>query len=586
MTLVPQFQGFYSIPLEKELNAVEDLLDKANNKLTDTQIETFETYKKNLDTISNALSDLNNLESGDIASLMAEFPQYGEMFKQFGVDGTKGTGNLKGALIALAQTLAGLTTKEVPEFSEAIGDMFQSIKNPKGNFRQVRKEFEELKKVYDDINENRTFDLDYTTDLINRYPELAKAVKIVGEEYQFEEETLIDLINARAENINTIASYEIQATKSTLENIQARIKAYETEYMSIQATRKLLASHTKDELFSDSKEVDLYDPSTGYLNDPSYQFWLKQKETLEAELKELENSIKDGFDFSSSISKDSNKKTFDWYATAIERLEQGISNLDHVIDDDNSTLEERNKALQDQINLYQQLNEVTSNAGKSYLEKANAVGLDQKYVDLIKTGYRLKNGAIGIETIADEDKIEDIKEFTKWYELYLDAQSSVLDNNKAIADLQTTLNEKPDTSLFDYIEIKLKNLEEKVKTFDETISNTSLSYDERKSALSDKMDFVSKEQITALERAKEEYQKLADAVDLDEKLKALVLDGDFKIDDSISESVSKQIDEFQKWIDKVEETDTAISEAMKSIQEDYRTMFDLTESEVNDKSMI
>ena len=109
-------------------------IDKVTSSLSETQIEAFETYKKNIETISSALSDIHNLEASDIASLMAQFAQYGEVFKQFGVDGTKGTGDLKGALEEVSRQMKETAKKNVPKVDETDVALDEARKSLQENY--------------------------------------------------------------------------------------------------------------------------------------------------------------------------------------------------------------------------------------------------------------------------------------------------------------------------------------------------------------------------------------------------------------------------------------------------------------------
>ncbi len=523
LATVPQFQGFYSIPLEKELNAVEDLLDKTSSKLTDKQIETFETYKKNIETISGALSDIHNLETSDIASLITDFAKYGEVFKQFGVDGTKGTGDLKGALEEIARQMKETTKDSVEPLTEAIEDMFNSVLNASKGIKNLSDALSELQDSHDllkDIREDMEvggINVSNLQKIIKLYPELSVAVAKYQRKLISEKELYKELEKQYKKSFDALKNSNREVLENSEEFYRDMIKL----------------------------EAEKFEKSTNmYLKD------LKNYTTLAQAKLEIEKKLHSQLE--TLWNQNAPVDIWGYQANTASNWEEFFT----VKQDEN---------------------------GKYYAESTGIA----EYVDT-------RLGAV-IASVGDfipeqyTDRYKNLAHQVSSHVAELNNALLTLDEVFAEFDTDFDFNIKFDgedsvKKTFDYIEIKLKTLEEKVKEFDETISDTSLGYDERKSALSEKMDFVSNEQITALERAKKEYQKLADAVDLDKDTKTLIREGDFKVDDTITEAVSKQIDEFQKWIDKVEETDTAIDEARKSIQEDYRTMFDLTESEANDKA--
>ena len=116
----------------------------------------------------------------------------------------------------------------------------------------------------------------------------------------------------------------------------------------------------------------------------------------------------------SAVGKDAFEESFDWIAVAIERVEREIGNLDKRVNNTYKSWVERNAALKSEIAKVSDEITLQENAAAQYLEKANSV-------EGVSAEYRMKiyNGTLDIDTITDEDTAEKIKEYQKWYELYL-----------------------------------------------------------------------------------------------------------------------------------------------------------------------
>lgn len=108
------------------------------------------------------------------------------------------------------------------------------------------------------------------------------------------------------------------------------------------------------------------------------------------------------------------EETFDWIQVAIERIEREIDNLDQTVGNVYKSWGDRNTALASEIAKVGEEITLQNNAASEYLSKANAVGLDESWA------AKVRNGTLDINTVTDEDTAEKIKEYQKWYELYLD----------------------------------------------------------------------------------------------------------------------------------------------------------------------
>ena len=121
---------------------------------------------------------------------------------------------------------------------------------------------------------------------------------------------------------------------------------------------------------------------------------------------------------STNTDKKEFEEIFDWIEVAIERIEREIDNLDRTANSAYKSWSERNKALANEISKVSEEIELQNNAATEYLKKANSVGLGESWAK------KVRNGAIDIDTLnqdnSNEELVEKIKDYQKWYELYLD----------------------------------------------------------------------------------------------------------------------------------------------------------------------
>lgn len=117
-------------------------------------------------------------------------------------------------------------------------------------------------------------------------------------------------------------------------------------------------------------------------------------------------------------SKDT-KESFDWIERAIKNLESEISRLDKIASSSFSTMEEKNKALADQIGLVNKEIALQQQAYEGYMQKAESIGLSDEYKNLVQ------NGGINVEDITDKDLQEAIKNYKQWYDQAKETQDKI-----------------------------------------------------------------------------------------------------------------------------------------------------------------
>ena len=123
------------------------------------------------------------------------------------------------------------------------------------------------------------------------------------------------------------------------------------------------------------------------------------------------------------------KETIDYIEMKIDRIERQIKNLERVAGSAYNTFTKRNTALRNQISsITEEIS--TQQAGYDrYIQQANSVSLSENYKS------QVRNGAIDISTITDEDLAENIKEYQEWYEKALDCRDAVEELKESVRDL-------------------------------------------------------------------------------------------------------------------------------------------------------
>lgn len=312
-------------------------------------------YQSKIDSISKSLGNLHNLEAGDISKIMQEFSgeEFGAIFEKWGVDGTAGTGNLKAALEEIAIKLRDTATTAVPQMTKAINEMYEIIMNPKGAFDKFSSEIEELEAVLEKVRNGEN--IDNVDNLINKYGDLADSVVITADGYSIEEDALIDLINARITNLNSIISYESEATKKTLASIRSRIEAYGLEAEHIAAITEIWKQTGSENAILDYTNRVL---GSSVSIDPEL---LSTYVAYSLELEDLLNKIRDLHD--KGDSEDSKSNTIDWMTTS-------LANAQEKVDDLNRSFENA-KGIKAQKKAISELNTELGNLRKAYVFAAD-----------------------------------------------------------------------------------------------------------------------------------------------------------------------------------------------------------------------
>lgn len=125
----------------------------------------------------------------------------------------------------------------------------------------------------------------------------------------------------------------------------------------------------------------------------------------------------------------------------------------------------------------------------------------------------------------------------------------------------------------DWIEIKIKRLEDVISDLDAKASSAYRKFSDRNKTLGDEFTKVT-EEIQLQKDAYNAYLQKANSIDLSEDYKNKVRDGLLSIEDITDETLKDNIDNFQNWYDKAEECKYALQDLEDKLGDIVKTKFD------------
>ena len=240
------------------------------------------------------------------------------------------------------------------------------------------------------------------------------------------------------------------------------------------------------------------------------------KDVLQDELNKWRGSltdwtIPDTSDFGTGKDKDKGggsddkeketEEVVDWIEKLIDRLERKLEHLEKVAGSTYETWETRANSLVEALEVTKQEIDAQRAAYDRYMAEANAVGLDESYAQ------KVRDGAIDIETITDEELKEKIDKYDEYYTKALDAEEKIYDLTLHLSELaqqQFELIQTKFEKMITAIETSIQHIQNEIDDiFQKTLST---SYDE--------MIAAHRDEISQLEAEYNELtQSLAESVD-------------------------------------------------------------------------
>lgn len=326
---------------------------------------------------------------------------------------------------------------KLKQLKTIIESYYTDTNSKMSEIKRVKEDIDELSEVQKKVKKGHIFSVDEMATLIDKYPDLKKAVIECNNGYKIEAETLKDVMNASKESANVLIADEIRKTKEIIEKTKARITAYQTEYREIIRGQEIIEK-ASNPVASNSVKKDAFDFVTNGLKNND---WIEGKNNFTKNVseankkiteakKELKESEKNLYEleklYSQTIStsgKDANDKsdskteksieTIDFIEIKIKRLESAISKLKSKAEDTTKSLGSRIKNYTSAISKTTSEIIVQQKAYDKYMSKANNAA--KKYNLSSSTISKIQNGSIDIKDYSDTTA-KHIKSYQDFYE--------------------------------------------------------------------------------------------------------------------------------------------------------------------------
>ena len=183
--------------------------------------------------------------------------------------------------------------------------------------------------------------------------------------------------------------------------------------------------------------------------------------------------------------------------------------------------------------------EVAGNQAMSSVSQWATLGdtISQVMADIKGEGY--------VSGISEEQK----QQMSSVYDFYKNLATDISNIDITLGSSSSgskSKSTKDTKDTFDWIETKLSRIQRTITNLGKTVSATYKQWSTRNNALAQEMAEVNKE-INAQMTAYNAYMAEANKIDLDERYKKLVRDGDYSIAYSDNEKLNEKIDLYKEW---------------------------------------
>lgn len=477
LSTVPEFEGYYSIPLENELDKVDELLNQEDFSKTFTgTLAQVQALSEGLDQLDKIYADVYDKEDFDWSSILNNE----DFKKQFG------------------------------ELGSVYDDFIKTIANSPSDLGACQSAFNKLTTEYinnSDVMKNLTEDTKAGTVAMLEQMGVANAEEMVEARLAAQKYATangcIDLANATWEEISALiaegnASQETQQylanlalskidvnnikldTKADVDNIIAIANAAGASAAQIAALKTALASLSNANItkWDDANKgggmgsTNLMNPAK--LNTPSSgnskidQFAKQQQaqntkdavqdatDTLAKTLDDIKNgaynldasnfyanysggsatskAVNDAAKAAKDAAKDVKEavaETFDFIENGINRFDKAFSKLEDKVDKTSSSFTSRLNAYKESLNAATFGIELLTDDYNKYMQKANEVGLNEDIASAVR------GGASNIWDYSDDIVKQQIKDYQNWY----DKAQDCLDKIDELKDKQLELTQ-------------------------------------------------------------------------------------------------------------------------------------------------
>lgn len=261
----------------------------------------------------------------------------------------------------------------------------------------------------------------------------------------------------------------------------------------------------------------------------------------------------------SSSDEDEFKETFDWIEVAIDRIERAISSLDLKASSVYRSWSSRNQNLKDEISNVSEEIEIQQAGYERYLQEANSVGLSEHWAKLVR------DGAIDIDTITDEELADKIGQYQEWYEKAIDCRDSI----EELKETESELYQQAFDNIVTQYDGFLSVIEHERNMLEEYISQSEASGYIVSTRYYDALINVEKENIAKLEEEKESL-----LASLEEAVNSGTIEPD-------SEAWFEMVNKIDETTIAIEEANTSLIEFNNSIRDTEWEIFDLLQEQIS-----
>ena len=174
------------------------------------------------------------------------------------------------------------------------------------------------------------------------------------------------------------------------------------------------------------------------------------------------NKSSGGSGSGNNSSSEPQEQDYDWIETLISRVQRKVTNLGKTVSATYKSWSTRNNALAQELSAVNEQISAEQGAYNKYMQLANSVGLSENYASLVR------NGALDVSTIADDDLNDKIKKYQDFYNKALEAADAVADLQDQLAELAKTKFD----SVTSQFEAQLKVIEQEKGMYETFLDET------------------------------------------------------------------------------------------------------------------
>lgn len=445
------------------LNISDDNDNSLNKKISEykTKISEIAGYLNTLydgDATSDTLSEIAQ-KYGIVANSTEEYIEKLEKLQK--TDKNSVIKDIDDDISQCDKTLDKDVIDKLKQLKIIIENYYNDTNSKMSEIKRVKEDIDELSEVQKKVKKGHIFSLDEMSTLIDKYPDLKKAVIECSNGYKIESETLKDVMNSSKESANAIISDEIRKTKIILKNTQANITAYEGQLLAYEGLVTALDTGQPGNAKAVEAFMNALDMSDKI--DSEKKKFKKTKEKLHELEKLFTQTISTSGSTSEKKSADKSEKsieTIDFIEIKIKRLESAISKLKSKAEDTTKSLGSRIKNYSSAISKTTSEIIVQQKAYDKYMSKANNVA--KKYNLSRSTISKIQNGSIDIKDYSDTTA-KHIKSYQDFYEKAIACKDAI---NELKLSEQALMHNKLQLHIDHY-----KNLYDSIGTSIDKINN-------------------------------------------------------------------------------------------------------------------